>query len=521
MVILVCHVFICIPGIYVWIFNGITSIRTPMYHSFLHCNHKTLGPYYIYTSIGLGVTGTLYSMLLRLELYGSGNRIISPENQYFYSLSYTLHGILMIFYMVMPGMIGGLGNYMIPIYMGASEVGFPRANGYSLILLFPVSISYILVAGVTEFPGGTGWTLYPPLSISLTVPLQVYTTIKALVASGVSSLPASMNFYSTLTSMRYTGTGLGTIYLFPWAIFIVFILLILMLPVLTGTIGTLVSDTCFNTVYMDPAYGGDPVLYQHLFWFFGHPEVYILIVPAFGVQSHILLGTVGNIIVYGGSSMVLAMSCISSVGSLVWGHHIYTIGIESDTRAYYTGLTVMISLPTGTKLMNWISTATGGVLGVYITARCLFMVYILGMFTTGGSTGIVLGNAAMDVALHDTYYVIAHFHFILSLGAMVSTIVGVLYSQEILSAGPPLYTSIIYIYYYIQISIGITMTFTPMHLLGFNYQTRRITCTIDGYNSWNSLSSLGSGITILSMYILPSLDTQSPMLVSVYYYIYI
>ena len=413
--------------------------------------------------------------------------------------------------MVMPGMIGGLGNYMVPIYMGAMEVGFPRANGYSLLLLFPVSISLILVASVTEFPGGTGWTLYPPLSVSLTVPLQVYTIIKSLVASGVSSLPASMNFYSTLTSMRYTGTGLGTIYLFPWAIFIVFILLILMLPVLTGAIGSLVSDTCFNTVHLDPALGGDPVLYQHLFWFFGHPEVYILIVPAFGVTSHVLVGIAGGMVVYGEPSMVLAMSCISSVGSLVWGHHIYTIGLESDTRAYYTGLTVMISLPTGTKIGNWISTGTGGALGVYTTARCLFMVLILMMFTTGGATGVLLGNAAMDVALHDTYYVIAHFHFILSLGAMVSPVTGVLYSQEILSAGPPLYTSIIYIYYYIQISIGITLTFTPMHLLGYNYQPRRVTCAPDGSGSWNSLSSLGSGITILSMYIFHTLYWSLPL----------
>ena len=311
-----------------------------------------------------------------------------------------------------------------------------------------------------------------------------------------------MNFYSTITSMRYPGIGLGTIYLFPWAIFIVFILLILMLPVLTGTIVILVSDICFNTVYIDPAFGGDPVLYQHLFWFFGHPEVYILIVPAFGVLSQILSGVAGNIIMYGDPSMVLAMSCISSIGSLVWGHHIYTVGLETDTRSYFTGLTVMISLPTGTKLMNWISTTLGGVLGVYITSGCLFMVLILMMFTLGGTTGIVLGNAAIDVALHDTYYVIAHFHFILSLGAIISTIVGVLYSQEILTAGSPLYISIIYIYYYIQISIGIIITFTPMHLLGYSYQPRRIPETLDSYNSWNFLSSMGSGITVLSMVIL-------------------
>ena len=466
---------------------------------FLHCNHKTLGLYYIYISIVLGVPGSLYSILLRLELYGSSNRIISPENQYFYSLSYTLHGILMIFYMVMPGMIGGLGNYMVPIYTGASEVGFPRTNGYSFILLYPISISLILVASTIEFPGGTGWTLYPPLSITLTVPLHIYTIIKSLVANGVSSLPASMNFYSTITSIGYTGTGLGTIYIFPWAISMVFILLILMLPVLTGTIGTLVSDMYFNTVYIDPAYGGDPVLYQHLFWFFGHPEVYILIVPALGVLSQILLGIAGNIIVYGDPSMVLAIGCISSIGSLVWGHHIYTIGLETDTRSYYTGITVMISIPTGTKLMNWISTTIGGIIGLYITVGYLLLVLILMMFTLGGTTGIVLGNAAIDVALHDTYYTIAHFHSILSLGAMVSTIVGVLYSQEILVAGSHLYGSIIYIYYYIQIYIGIILTFTPMHLHGYNHHTRRYTGYPDSYNSWNFLSTTRVTITPIAI----------------------
>ncbi len=265
----------------------------------------------------LGTSGSLYSILLRLELYGSGNRVIGPGNQNFYSLGLTLHGLLMVFYLVMPGLMGGPGNYLIPIYLGASEVGFPRTNGLSLLLLFPVSISIILVAGVTEFPGGAGWTLYPPLSISLTAPLQVSLIIKSLVINGVSSFISSMNFYSTLSGMRCPGTGLGTIYLFPWAILIIFTLLILVLPVLTGTIGILVSDICFNTIYMDPAFGGDPVLYQHFFWFFGHPEVYILIIPAFGVLSQILAGIAGNIIVYGDPSMVLAMGCISILGSFV------------------------------------------------------------------------------------------------------------------------------------------------------------------------------------------------------------
>ena len=472
---------------------------------FLHCNHKTLGLYYLYSSMILGISGSLYSILLRLELYSSGNRIISPENQNFYNLSFTLHGLFMIFYLVMPGLYGGFGNYLIPIYFGSSEVGFPRVNGFSFYLIFPISISFILVGSVSEFPGGPGWTLYPPLSISLTVPLQIYLIIKSLFITGISSILSSINFYSTLSNMKCPSLNLGIIYLFPWAIFIILYLLLLTLPILSGTLGILLADLYFNTIYLDPAFGGDPVLYQHFFWFFGHPEVYILIIPAFGILNQILSGITGNIIIYGNQSMVLAMSCISILGSFVWGHHIYTIGLETDTRSYFTGLTIMISLPTGTKLMNWLCTILGNVLKISISSGCLFILSILIMFTLGGSTGIVLGNAAIDVALHDTYYVIAHFHFILSLGAIISIIVGVLYSQEIYIAGFPFYISLISIFYFIMKSIGIIMTFTPMHFLGYNFQPRRVYEFPDNYNCWNFLSSMGSGITVLSMIVVSPL----------------
>ena len=291
-------------------------------------------------------------MLLRLELYGTGGRVISPENQNFYNLTVTLHGLVMIFYLLMPGLYGGLGNYLLPVYGGTGEVGFPRVNGLSLYLLVPVSISLLLTTSTIEYPGGTGWTLYPPLSISLTVPLQTSTLLLSLTVNGISSMLGSINFLSTIGCMRVPGLGLGVIYLFPWAILLVLLLLLLVLPVLTGALGILVSDLCFNTVYMDPGFGGDPVLYQHLFWLFGHPEVYILILPSFGILSQVISSVTGDIVVYGDQSMVLAMVCISILGSLVWGHHIYTVGLEADTRGYFTGLTVMISLPTGTKLMN-------------------------------------------------------------------------------------------------------------------------------------------------------------------------
>ena len=468
-----------------------------------------MGLYYLYSSMILGISGSLYSILLRLELYSSGNRIISPENQNFYNLSFTLHGLFMIFYLVMPGLYGGFGNYLIPIYFGSSEVGFPRVNGFSFYLIFPISISFILVGSVSEFPGGPGWTLYPPLSISLTVPLQIYLIIKSLFITGISSILSSINFYSTLSNMKCPSLNLGIIYLFPWAIFIILFLLLLTLPILSGTLGILLADLYFNTIYLDPAFGGDPVLYQHFFWFFGHPEVYILIIPAFGILNQILSGITGNIIIYGNQSMVLAMSCISILGSFVWGHHIYTIGLETDTRSYFTGLTIMISLPTGTKLMNWLCTILGNVLKISISSGCLFILSILIMFTLGGSTGIVLGNAAIDVALHDTYYVIAHFHFILSLGAIISIYIGILYSQEIFIIYFPFYIYFISIFYFIQKTINIIMTFTPMHFIGFNFQPRRIYEFPDNYNCWNFLSSMGSGITVLSIYLLLFIHYQS------------
>ena len=375
-------------------------------------------------------------------------------------------------------------------------------NGFSFYLIFPISISFILVGSISEFPGGTGWTLYPPLSISLTVPLQINLIIKSLFITGISSFLSSINFYSTLSNMKCTSLNLGIIYLFPWAIFIILYLLLLTLPILSGTLGILLADLYFNTIYLDPAFGGDPVLYQHFFWFFGHPEVYILIIPAFGILNQILSGIIGNIIIYGNQSMVLAMNCISILGSFVWGHHIYIIGLETDTRSYFTTLTIMISLPTGTKLMNWLCTILGNLLLLllnYYISIYLFIILFLIMFTLGGSTGIVLGNAAIDVALHDTYYVIAHFHFILSLGAIISIYIGILYSQEIFlnSSFPNIY-SFISIFYFIQKTINIIMTFTPMHFIGFNFQPRRIYEFPDNYNCWNFLSSMGSGLTILS-----------------------
>ena len=331
------------------------------------------------------------------------------------------------------------------------------------------------------------------------MPVQVYTTIGALVYNGTSSLGGSLNYYCTIGGLRVPGLGLGVQYLFPVSVTLVFLLLLGVLPVLPGTLGALVSDTCYNTVYMDPSFGGDPVLYQHFFWYFGHPEVYILILPGFGVLNQVVGCTGGGVLVYGDQSMVLAMSCISVLGSLVWGHHIYTTGLEADTRSYYTGVTVMISLPTGTKLTNWVYTLVGGLVRVSLSSGYLYSGMVVGMFTLGGTTGIVLGNAAVDVSLHDTYYVVSHFHFILSLGTLVSILVGVLYSQEVVVLGFPPYSSPVSVYHYTGIYLGVVVTFLPLHLLGYNPQPRRVYSFPDTYNPWSTLSSLGSVLTVLCL----------------------
>merc|ERR1712060_515459 len=394
-------------------------------------NHKRLGIYYLLSAFIFGISGTLVSVLMRIELYSTGNRIISPENQNFYNVSITLHGLLMIFFLVMPGLFGGFGNYFAPIFQGSPEVVYPRVNNFSILLLF---LSYLLAifSLISEFGGGTGWTLYPPLTTSFMSlsPSSHANLIFGLLVSGISSSLTSLNFWVTILNLRSYSLTLKTMPLFSWAFLMTAAMLLLVLPVLSGALLMVLADLHSNTLFFDPVFGGDPVLYQHLFWFFGHPEVYILIIPAFGIISIIISG-VSQKIIFGNQSMIYAMSCISLLGSIVWGHHMYTVGLETDTRAYFTGVTILISLPTGTKIFNWLSTYLGNPPFLQLrTSSAFFALLFLLMFTIGGSTGIILGNAAVDLALHDTYYVVAHFHFVLSLGAVIAIFSGVIFNLE-------------------------------------------------------------------------------------------
>ena len=415
----------------------------------------------------------------------------------------------MIFFLVMPALFGGFGNYFIPIFNGSPEIVFPRVNNISIII-FIISFIILIYSIIIEFGGGTGWTLYPPLSTSfmLLSPSSIIYIILSLLISGISSCLTSINFWITIINIRTYTFLLKIISLLSYSIFITSTLLLLTLPILSGTLILIISDLIINTIFFDSIFGGDPIFYQHLFWFFGHPEVYILIIPAFGIISIIISGILQKII-FSVQSMIFAMSSISIIGSIVWGHHMYTIGLESDTRSYFTIITIFISLPTGTKIYNWLSTYLSNNLfllklklhiNLFINNSLYIYLFLL-MFTIGGSTGIILGNSAIDLALHDTYYIIAHFHFVLSLGAIISIFSSIIFNHEkIFGYKSLLYSSysIISIYHFILIFIGILLIFSPMHFLGFNLLTRRIMDYPDSFHSWNFLSSIGSGITLLS-----------------------
>merc|ERR1711988_1404841 len=321
-----------------------------------------------------------------------------------------------------------------------------------------------------------------------------------LLMSGISSCLTSLNFLITVWTLRSYSLTCNTMPLIPWAIFLTAVMLVFTLPVLTGGLLMVVADLHSNTVFFDPIFGGDPILYQHLFWFFGHPEVYILIIPGFGVISIVISG-IAQKVIFGHQSMILAMSCISVLRSLVWGHHMYTVGLESDTRAYFTAVTILISLPTGTKIFNWLSTYLGNspLLQIRTSSGLFALIFIL-MFTIGGSTGVILGNAAVDIALHDTYYVVAHFHFVLSLGAVIAIFAGITFNAEKIFGKNLLVSpsSSLSLYHLLLTLVGVLLAFSPMHFLGFNVMPRRIPDFPDSFHSWNFLSSIGSGITLLS-----------------------